>query len=168
MSKITEFYTGGREPHHMHTLAEMWEKNDDFWEYNHSHIQWLFPLNEPSNFNPDAPQLSEEDIATFKSDPTIQRNFLMSFCRFLNFLGLDYQDQKVVETEFFEPIVFKMANHNWLRITRVLKSLVLVGFEKEAIAFYNTLKEFREQRGWASDNAFSYWKGAVNGLVEMQ
>ena len=168
MSKITEFYTGGREPHHQHTLAEMWEKDDDFWEYSHSHIQWAFPLNELSNFNPDAPLLTEEDIAVFKSDPKIQLNFLMSFCRFLNFLGLDYQEKKVVETEFFEPIVFKMANHNWPRITRVLKSLVLVGLEQEAVAFYNTLKGFHEQRGWVSDNAFSYWKGVIHGLVEMQ
>lgn len=168
MSKITDFYSGTSTDCDGRSLQDIWNKDDEFWEYAHNYIQWLFPLNEVSNFNPDAPILTEEDVALFKSDNKVQLNFIMSFCRFLNFLGLDYEDKKVVETEFFEPIVFMMANHNWLRITRVLKSLVLVGLDKEALAFYETLKMFREERGWASDNAFSYWKGAVNGLVEVQ
>lgn len=161
MSKLTDFYLGnclcsGN------TISEIWNKDDDYWEYCHSYIQWMFPNKELSNFNPDAPILSEEDIIEFKNNNKIQMNLLMSFCRFLNFIGLDYSDGKVVETEFFEPIVFMMANHNWLRITRVLKCLVAVGFDKEAIAFYNKLKEMHEKRGWISDNAFSYWKDAMH------
>jgi hypothetical protein len=60
-----------------------------------------------------------------------------------------------------------MANHNWFRISRILKSLRILGCEKEAVAFYKYLKKIHEENGWVSDNSFSYWKEAVNGLVEM-
>jgi len=165
MSALTEFYDGFGTCS-SHTINEIWAKNDDFWEYSHDYIQWLFPLPEPSNFNPDAPLLTEDDIKIFKANPTIRCNFLTSFIRFINFLGLDYQSDQVITTEKFEPILFKFPNHNWFRITRVLNSCRLLGFENEAVALFNFLKKMHEEYGWVSNNSFSYWKEAVNGLVD--
>src|SRR5262245_840829 len=72
MSRLVDFYrgagtdTGGRQ------LAEIWAWGDDDLEAVHDFIQWLFPLPEPSRFNPDAPRLTEADIATFRGDPLLQ------------------------------------------------------------------------------------------------
>lgn len=166
MSKLTEFYGGTGEDCEGRKIDRIWIENDAYFEYCHDYVQWLFPLSEPSNFNPDAPLLTEDDVAIFKANPTIQTNLVSSFRRFLAFLGL-YYEHEVLECIDFEPIQFKIENHNWFRITRVLKSLRLLGREKEVIAFYKYLKKIHEENGWVSDNSFSYWKEAVDGLVEM-
>jgi hypothetical protein len=167
MSKLTEFYDGSGEDDEGRKISRIWIEGDDYFEYCHDYIQWLFPLQEPSNFHPEAPLLTEDDIKVFKANPLIQANLISSFRRFLNFLGLDYKEGQVVETENFEPIQFRIDNHNWFRISRILKSLRLLGCEEQAIAFYKYLKKIHEENGWVSENSFSYWKEAVNGLVEM-
>jgi len=168
MSKITEFYDETGVDCDGRKLSDIWLEDDEYFEYCHNYIQWLFPLPEVSNFNPDAPLLTEDDIKICKVNPIIQINLHYSFLRYMRFFGLGYVAGEVVQTEAFEPILFKIANHNWFRITRVLRSCRLLGLEKEAVAFYKFLKKIHEENGWVSDNSFSYWKEAVDGLVEVQ
>ena len=54
-------------------------------EENHDYIQFLFPSNEPSMFNMDAPILTLEEAEIFQEDPELQVKILMSFVKFLNF-----------------------------------------------------------------------------------
>jgi hypothetical protein len=161
MSKLTEFYDESGVDCDGRKIADIWKEDDEYFEYCHNYVQWLFPIPEPSNFNPDAPLLTEDDIKIFKANPTIQLNLRASFHRYLAFFGLVAMNGEVIATEAFEPILFKFANHNWFRITRVLKSLRLLGCEKEATAFYSYLKKIHEEKGWVSDNSFSYWKEAM-------
>lgn len=167
MSKLTEFYDESGVDCDGRTLSQIWAEDDGYLEFCHNWVQWLFPLPEPSNFNPDAPLLTEEDIQVFRANPLIQTNLLVSFARYLRFFGLEYLNDVVVQTPEFDSMLFQVANHNWFRISRVLQSLRLLGLEKEAVAFYKFLKGIHEEFGWVSDNSFSYWKEAVNGLVEM-
>jgi Opioid growth factor receptor (OGFr) conserved region len=108
-------------------LNDILDWPDDDLEAVHDFIQWLFPLPEPSGFNPDAPLLTEADIAAFKSDPVLQANLLKSFNRILGFLGFAMTgDGKVVEGDNFSartPDVWATSSHNWLRISRILRSL---------------------------------------------
>jgi hypothetical protein len=62
--------------------------SDDKWEVAHDFIQWLFPLKEPSNFNPDAPLLTDEDVSVFQADESLKEAMVFSVHRFLRFLGL--------------------------------------------------------------------------------
>lgn len=167
MSKLTEFYDLSGVDCDGRKLTDIWMEDDGYFEYCHNYIQWLFPLPEPSNFNPDAPLLSEDDIKIFKANPTIQNNLITSFQTYLNFLGLSYDGEEVVRTDGFMALLFRQPNHNWFRITRILKSLRLLGCEKEAVAFYKFLNQLHNEYGWVSDNSFSYWKEAVDGLVEV-
>ncbi len=167
MSTLTEFYDGSGVDCDGRKITDIWVEDDDYFEFCHNYVQWLFPLQEPSNFNPDAPLLSEDDIKIFRANPIIQRNLVISFQRFLNFLSLNWTGEVVEPLEPFESILFKMPNHNWFRLTRVMKSCRLLGLENEVVALYKCLKKFHEENGWVSDNSFSYWKEAVNGLVEM-
>ncbi len=160
MSKLTEFYAETGVDDEGRKISEIWMQNDAYFEFCHDYIQWLFPLREPSNFNPDAPLLTDEDIKIFKANPGIRHNLRNSFIRFLEFLGIQNYNT-------YNKLMFEFPNHNWLRITRVLKSLRLLGLESEAAAFYEFLKKVHEVDGLVTDNSFSYWKEAVDGLVEV-
>jgi len=60
-----------------------------------------------------------------------------------------------------------LANHNHLRITRILRSLRLVGLEDEAAAFFRCLaglhgKEAASAEPRISEETFNYWRAAVS------
>lgn len=160
MSKIIDFYNEVGTDDDGKKISFIWMQNDAYFEFCHDYVQWLFPLPEPSNFNPDAPLLTEDDIKIFRANPEIKNNVRNSLVRFLKFLGIE-------NGTTYKKAIFEVANHNWFRITRVLKSLRLLGLENEAIAFYKFLKKIHEEDKLVSDNSFSYWKEAVDGLVEM-
>ena len=47
-------------------------------------------------------------------------------------------------------------NHNWLRFTRILKSLTILGLNDEAMEFFKFL-----QRKVGNVQSMSYWRKAV-------
>jgi hypothetical protein len=166
MSRLLDFYRGERLDSEGRSLKEVLAWDDDDLEGVHDFIQWLFPLPEPSQFNPDAPLLTEADIAAFRRDPVLQANLLKSFERILGFLGLSLAtDGKVAEGDNFParvPDVWAIPNHNWLRITRILRSLTLLGMESQAQALYQQLAEtYTGRRFPIPANTFRYWTEAV-------
>ena len=48
-------------------LNDLWQEDFYFYESCHDYIQWMFPLAEESEYNPDAPVLTEEDIIFFQN-----------------------------------------------------------------------------------------------------
>ena len=144
-------------------LDEYWGWDIDTLEQVHDFIQWMFPLNEPSAVNPDAPLVTAEDQHAFRHEPLLKSSMLRSLNVFLNFLGLEMcQDGNVVRHAQFDQRIslWKYSNHNWLRITRMLKSLRLLGFETEARAVWKCLRELHED-GFVSENSFRYWSEAA-------
>ena len=139
MSQLVDFYRGKAKDSERRSLEQILAWDDDDLEAIHDFIQWLFPLPEPSQFNADAPLLTPEDIRAFKSDSLLQANLLKSFRRILTFLGLALTEEgQVVEGPNFAarvPDVWAVPNHNWLRITRVLRSLRLLGREAGLFAY---------------------------------
>src|SRR5581483_7741036 len=89
MSRLLDFYRGKGTDTEGRFVKDIWTWGDDELETVHNFIQWLFPLPEPSGFNPDAPLITEDDIATFKSDKLLQANVRKSFERMLAFFGLE-------------------------------------------------------------------------------
>lgn len=164
-SHLLAFYRGQSPDAEGRLLEEILSWGDDDLEAVHDFIQWLFPLVEPSQYNPDAPLLAQEDIAAFRSDPLLKANLTKSFHRILTFLGLAFAEGKVVEGPNFEsrvPDVWVAPNHNWLRITRILKSLRLLGLEEEAAALYQRLYQFFTRRRFPiGHQTFGYWTEAA-------
>ncbi|MDR3634288.1 MAG: opioid growth factor receptor-related protein [Isosphaeraceae bacterium] len=165
MSRLLDFYRGTATDDAGRTLSDVWGFSDDEMEEHHDFIQWLFPLCEPSRFNPHAPLLSEADIAAFRAEASLRDHVLRSFDRFLGFLGLEAKEGAVRPGPRFarKRDLWLYPNHNWLRITRVLHSLRLLGLEAECTAFFCGLNELRE-RGQAriSDDTWSYWQDAAS------
>src|SRR5579884_3099361 len=127
MSPLINFYRGTAPDSEGRMLQEIWAWSDQELEAVHDFIQWLFPLPEPSRFNPDAPLLTPEDVAAFRTDDRLRANLRRSFERILTFPGLaETPGGQVVEGPNFAartPDVWSVPNHNWLRVTRILRSL---------------------------------------------
>lgn len=160
--------------------------SDDKWNACHDFIQWLFPLKEPSNFNPDAPLLSDEDIQEFKDDKELIDALHLSFHRFLRFLGLRCRvldgswitepippNECGIGDEFFTKAeiekkqkVWEGPDHNWFRITRCLHSLRLLGQEKLTLSFFDCLCKLYNQNRGITPNTFQYWQDAAQGGLE--
>lgn len=104
---------------------------DGDWELQHDFIQWLFPTDEPSLFNPDAPVLDANTVARFRADPLLRHRLHRSYDRWLAFCGVARTDDGLA-FDNPNPRVWDRQNHNWLRITRVLRSLNLLGLPDEA------------------------------------
>ncbi|CAK9047063.1 unnamed protein product [Durusdinium trenchii] len=120
-------------------------------------------------FNSQAPLLSPQLQAVCHQDEKIKENFDRILMRFLSFLGLQMEtiegkQIKISKAEHFETrrrdcwsAVFGM-NHNWLRISRVLHCLGMVGKKEEQRAlmeFLETMpKDIPEVR-----SSIPHWRG---------
>jgi len=175
LSRILDYYRGHGTDAENRTFEEVLAEDNGFWAGSHDHVQWVFPLPEPSNFNADAPLLTQEDIDAFTTgewhaDPE-GRGFLhgqlhRAYERFLNFLGL-YDCKGVVYDSQSPPAAARRLstlarfNHNYLRITRCLRCLTLLGHgwcAKAMLKYFedNGYRE-KEPKSWA------FWEEACKG-----
>jgi Opioid growth factor receptor (OGFr) conserved region len=160
MPDLIAFYRGLAPDSEGRTLDQIRAFSDDEMEDVHDFIQWMFPLREPSRFNPDAPLLTDADVAAFRSDPALREALARSFARFLQFLGLAIEGDRVVEGPDYasKSEVWRYPNHNWLRITRVLASTRMLGLEAESEAFFSFLEGLHKPgKSGIDDRTFAYW-----------
>jgi hypothetical protein len=170
MSRLLDFYRGTGADRSGRRLADLWAWDDERLESVHDFIQWLFPLPEASRFNWSAPILTDADIAAFKSETALQANLRRSFARILPFLGFAQADDgSVIDGPHFAARrgdVWDAPNHNWLRITRIIRSLLLLGLERESRALYDRLRTMYESGTYPIGvDTFRYWTDAVEGRV---
>ena len=143
MSRLTDFYRGEATDAEGRTIDEIWAWDDEQLEEVHDYIQWLFPTSTRSAYHPNAPVLTEEEIGVFRASSELRGRLRQSFIRFLSFVGLAILDHsRVVEGANFDERcgeIWTYENHNWLRVSRVLASLCILGLEEEAIGFLTWL-----------------------------
>ncbi|WP_035993168.1 opioid growth factor receptor-related protein [Leptolyngbya sp. KIOST-1] len=168
--KIVPFYLGQQPDAQGRTIQTMWNWGFETLETVHDYIQWLFPLGERSAFNLHAPLVDADVIRAFQHDPTLRQNLLRSLDVMLRFYGLQRQEQGstgaiVTRAEHYPQRQFTWLgrfNHNYLRITRMLKCLTMFGLVAEARAFYQCLQDiYRESGDRIGAETFQYWTNAV-------
>ncbi|MEM9219538.1 MAG: opioid growth factor receptor-related protein [Cyanobacteria bacterium P01_F01_bin.150] len=169
---IVPFYLGEKSDIDGRKIQQIWAWDFEELECAHDYIiQWLFPIAEKSHFNPHAPVVDKSVIQSFRENPQLQQNLLQSFSVMLNFYGLaiarDKQGKAVVEKSANypnrKPEWLNMLDHNYLRITRILKCLMAFGLIQEAQAFYKCLRQiYREDSDQIGCETFQYWTDAVN------
>ena len=116
-------------------LAEILRQDDDWLEVTHDYIQWIFPLGDLSRASANAPLLDGATIAAFKSDEPLRNHMRAAFVRMLAFYGLRVTGAGVSKANNWEARKsewFTENTHNSLRLTRMLKSLFVLGFAWEA------------------------------------
>jgi hypothetical protein len=167
---LIPFYLGEKTDPEGRKIQEMWAWDFEELECAHDYIQWLFPISEKSAFNPDAPVVDEEVIQTFQSDPRLRQNLQQSLAVMLRFYGLQRDESsegKIIVNKSENYSTRKrewicMFDHNYLRITRILKCLVTFGLKDEAQAFYDCLRQiYREDSDQIGGETFQYWTSAV-------
>jgi hypothetical protein len=166
-SPIIRFYSGEGTDSRGRSLADLQALDHARMEYYHDFIQWLFPLRQTSAYNPDAPLLTDTDIAAFHARPELRVNLGRSFAAFLAFLGLEYLDGAVWQAAggAERNKLFVIPNHNWLRITRVLLCLKTLGLDEECQAFFRYLEEVNGRGGSVTPETFAYWQDAARGVA---
>ena len=164
-STVVDFYRGDGRDHRGRLLSHIHQYSFDALERHHDYIQWLFPLPEPSGANPDAPLLSAEDIAVFHADASLRAMLLRSFRLMLQFYGLEIAEKDIVRSAMFDQrsrVWLTPGNHNFLRISRILRSLSLLGLRDQAVAFLRCLEDIYEQHARIiGETTMGYWRRAV-------
>ena len=168
-SQLVAFYLGKGPDNQGRMLNEILLWDDSRLEDVHDYIQWLFPLKERSAFNAFAPLLTENDIAVLKADKGARANILHALARMIDFYGftvnMQGKDLAIARSQDFERKLRNWLtphNHNFLRITRILKSTVLLGREKYAAAFLKALEQvYTDHPEIIGGDAIRDWKDAV-------
>ena len=149
-SQIIKFLRDEVKDYKGRTLYEMQSLPDYKIERTHDIIQWMFPTDIPSQHNPNSPVLTEEDIATMKTDLTVQAAIQTSLTRMIWF----YE-----KNDYW----ISQKNHNFLRITRILRCLWLAGMKNDYVCFQKALDDiFTDYSEIIGEETFLYWKNANN------
>lgn len=163
---LVSFHRDGGTDHAGRTLDDILKFDDAALEAVHDYIQWMFPLPEKSAFQPHVPTLTPEDIETFRQTGMMQTNLRKSYRRMLDFYGFR-QIARGLEWKGTFPRRAENwltpGNHNFLRITRILRCLTLCGLEKEAKQFFDALDRTHKHPQYkaAIGNSFDYWKAQI-------
>jgi len=114
------------------TIHREWWNDHKKLEQKHDYIQCLFPLREPG-LNPEQLPLTLREIEVIKSKPECQKRLLTSYDMMLHFYGMKRIDEAgtIVRDENWEKRYRNLISHphNFLRITRICKSLGELGQE---------------------------------------
>lgn len=149
-------------------IGDVLDYSFDDLEYHHDFIQWLFPLTERSNANPSAPVLSLEEIGAFRASHEAQDSLLRSLDVMLAFYGLGrHSHARAVDRapsfsarsrNWLTP-----GNHNFLRLTRILRSLTILGQPAEARALLVCLRGLASDPYYATpigSRTLAFWEAA--------
>lgn len=125
----------------------------DELEFTHDYIQWLFPLPEPSAYAPDAPLLDEETLAEFRTNENLTKS--LSYCAGMMKWFYRFNNHWVNKN-----------NHNYLRISRIIRCLALVGLTTTAKCFYDDVEALvKYHDGEVTPETLKYWEAATKGLL---
>ncbi len=152
--------------HRGRMLGEILAWSDEKLETTDDYAQWLFPLPEPSPFVPQAPAPTPADFAEMARDEAVRAGIARASLRFLQYLGLEYDGDRVRKSSRWPERrgVWLAWNGNRDRhISHMLRASSLLGFRESAIRVERALEAITiEQRGAsASSRAISFWREAV-------
>eukprot|EP00063_Salmo_salar_P013980 XP_013988815.1 PREDICTED: opioid growth factor receptor-like isoform X1 [Salmo salar] len=131
-----QFYLGERASSpdgiYIEDFHNNWYEDYSKLERVYSYIQWLFPLQE-RGMNNQAKELTKKEIEAFLEDETAKKRLVKSYKLMLDFYGIQLSNDTTGEVQRANNWRNRFDNmdrhtHNNLRITRILKCLVTLGF----------------------------------------
>jgi hypothetical protein len=167
MSAILDFYRGTGGTSTGWRIDEILAWPDSEIEGVHDFIQWLFPLPEKSMANPFAPVLDKPTITAFHHDAKLQETLRTALARMLTFYGFVPQGDAIVAARDYETRASNWltpANHNHLRLTRMMRSLRVLGLASEAQALWHALETvYASEAGKnsISERTYKFWTRAA-------
>ncbi len=139
-------------------------------ESEHDYIQWLFPLEARSAFNSVAPTLTPATIAAFRGDAALRAELEASLVVMLLFYGLrvaaDPLRLRIDRSPDFPTrsrVWLSVGNHNYLRLTRILTSLRVLGLPDHSAVLLGQLELIaRTYPQLIGKTTLAFWRRAVN------
>jgi hypothetical protein len=167
-SELISFYMGKiKHPSTDLTIDEMWEKSDNYLANLHNYIAWLFPTREKT-YSIDSIALEDKEIEEFKSNPELRKRVMKSYTRLLKYFGfvvgaVDGMPAVIPEDDFEEKkkLWLTPRNSNYRKISRILQSLMLLGFKDAALLFFRALKSIYYENGNIIGESFEFWQKAI-------
>jgi hypothetical protein len=166
-SQIIQFYSGNGYDHIGRSLDAILNFTDEQLENIHDFIQWLFPIETQSQVNPSAPVVCKDIQLQFRNTALLRANLCKACRRMLDFYGLHCHaktapSSRVTLDRNFHSKSGKWLmkhNHNHLRLTRILKSLRLLGLEVCSKNLFLCLKNIALRNPQSiSTETLSYWQ----------
>jgi hypothetical protein len=146
---IFDFLSGTGRDASGRCLDEILAFSDEELESRHDYIQWLFPLDAPSRAVPGSPVLDGTDAAAIRASHACQANLRRAVERMRHFY--EANDHWLVPFD-----------HNHLRITRIIRSLVLLVGRPEAKEFYDHIMSRVEAAGRpVANSSVAFWRNAL-------
>jgi Opioid growth factor receptor (OGFr) conserved region len=167
-SQLLEFYRGRGPDAAGRRLADVQAMDNVTLEQTHDYIQWLFPLPEPSNFNRHAPVLTGAEMKAFRHESELRAGLISSCEIMLRFYGLKWSEHtSLVElSDLFQERASEWltpGNHNFLRITRILRSLTLLGAPERASALLRCLEGiYQRYHEVIGAKTLGFWRRATD------
>lgn len=160
---VVPFLRGTRPDWDGRWLREIRQWDVDKLEEDHHYIQWLFPLPVESEVVI-APVLREWEVPEIRSTPRLRAEIVGSLHQMLAFYGYELVERPgpvVIHAPHFATRVARWMtpdNHNYRRISRILRCLSLVGLFNDATAFLRMLMADGEtERGKEQIGALALW-----------
>jgi hypothetical protein len=112
-------------------------------EAHHGYIQWLFPLPQRGS-NPMAQSLQQEEIQWFKAHAEAQQRLIKSYQMMLDFYGIVLRSEdsgELIRAHNWQQRFHNLEknSHNDRRITRIISSMCLLGYEHLMTSFVQFL-----------------------------
>ncbi len=167
---IVAFYLSQRPDSCGRMIEDIWLWDYQKLEYTHDYIQWLFPLKQKSRFNAHAPVVNNEVIQAFRTNEELRIRLVKSLEVMLSFYGLqcfeqgnvDFRITKSDEYEERKNGWISIGNHNYLRLTRILTSLRILGLSNYAQVFFKCLDQiYKQESRRIGSKTYAFWRSAV-------
>ena len=146
-SRILNFYMGTGTDQSNRTIHDVWNFSNSKLEKVHDYIQWLFPTSIKSKYNTSAPVLTVEERKKFSKSDIYKKNVKKSLDMMLRFYGLERKTVSGKNVIRMNSKTFhersknwlQPSNHNFQRLSRIIRSLSELGMKDFAKALYHCL-----------------------------
>ncbi|EMF10413.1 uncharacterized protein SEPMUDRAFT_49639 [Sphaerulina musiva SO2202] len=164
---VVRFYSSGARDDEGRDLDDILKSSDEALEQCHDYIQLIFPLPERSPYNPGAPILSKEIRDAFLGNEHLRKQLSRAFARMASFYAFDVSgdplDPALKPKDCFHRLSAQTwrtrMDHNHLRITRIIRSMRILGLENAASNFYSAL--VANENGVVAKSSLMYWNRAA-------
>ncbi|XP_041367806.1 cylicin-1-like isoform X2 [Gigantopelta aegis] len=156
------------------TIHKEWKGNYGLLERHHGYIQWLFPIRE-RGMNWHAQELQLHEAQAIQEDCKSLERVCKSYELMLDFYGMklvDKESGRLTRADNWEERFdhLNWSFHNYLRITRILKSLGELGYERYQAPFVEFILDeaYVKERlnGRVLSSCTDYWVGTVKDEKE--
>ena len=151
--RLFNFLAGTDKDCYGETFSELLDYSNRELERCHDQVQWLFPLHEASRMSFNAPLVTKSVATQAANSVKVAANLKAGVERYRDFFGIGDFHDPFIATRWCQE-----GDHNLLRVTRIIRSLRLLGQGGLAQDFF---QDAMDVAGHLSATTRGFWKKAA-------